>query len=241
MWWWTLSWRRIKIGLAVAAMLGLLTVRIYADAMPDLAVLSYGIAGKIIVVDPGHGGMDSGAIGRQTRVQEKEITLAISQRLAQSLSQAGAMVVMTREADVDLCEGVEGSLLTKKRHDLSQRVAKAEKVKADLFLSIHTNADPSPRWYGAQTFYYANSEESRRLAICIQDELVRILGNNNRKAKEGVFFVMEKTTMPTVIVEVGFISNPREEQLLSDPLYQSRIAYAILSGLVKYSAKEVSP
>lgn len=227
--------------MAVAAMLALVVGRIYTGAEPDMTVLSYGVAGKIIVVDPGHGGIDSGAVGRQTGVPEKEITLAISQKLARALSQAGAMVVMTRESDVDLSGDQQGTLLEKKRRDLSRRVAKAEQVKADMYLSIHTNADPSPRWYGAQTFYYSNSPESQDLATCIQDELVRILGNNKRKAKEGVFYVIEKTTMPTVIIEVGFISNPREEQLLSDQLYQTRIAYAILSGVVKYSAKEESP
>lgn len=239
--WWMLTWRKTKVFLVVAAMLALLAGRIYAGAEPDISTMSYGIAGQIIVVDPGHGGMDSGAVGRQTRVPEKEITLAISQKLARALSQAGAMVIMTRESDIDLSGDSGGSLLEKKRRDLSQRVAKAEAAKADLYLSVHTNADPSPRWYGAQTFYYANSPQSKLLANCIQDELVRILGNNKRKAKEGVFYIMEKTTMPTVIIEVGFISNPREEQLLMDELYQTRIAYAILSGLVKYSAKEEFP
>jgi len=239
--WWTFSWRKIKTVMVLAAMLALLTGRFYAGAESDATVLSYGIAGKTIVVDPGHGGIDSGAVGRQTRVPEKEITLAISKKLVRALSQAGAMVVLTRETDTDLSGDLHGSLIEKKRHDLSQRVAKAEQVKADLYLSIHTNADPSPRWYGAQTFYYANSEESKILANCIQDELVRILGNNKRKAKEGVFYIMEKTTMPTVIIEVGFISNPREERLLMDELYQTRIAYAIMSGLVKYSAKEGIP
>lgn len=236
--WWTLSWKKVKIFLVAAAMLILLTGRIYAGAQSDVTALSYGIAGKTIVVDPGHGGIDSGAIGRQTKVPEKDITLAIAKKLARALSQAGAMVVMTRETDTDLAGDFEGTLLEKKRHDLSRRVAKAEQVEADIFLSIHTNADPSPRWYGAQTFYYANSPESQLLANCIQDELVRILGNNKRKAKEGAFYIMENATMPTVIIEVGFISNPREEQLLMDELYQNRIAYAILSGVIKYSAEE---
>jgi heterodisulfide reductase subunit B len=90
-------------------------------------------------------------------------------------------------------------------------------------------------------FVDANSPQSKVLANCIQDEMVRILGNNKRKAKEGVFYIMEKTTMPTVIIEVGFISNPREERMLMDELYQTRIAYAIMSGLVKYSGKEAIP
>ena len=185
--WWTLSWKKVKIFLVAAAMLTLLTGRIYAGAESDVTTLSYGIAGKTIVVDPGHGGIDSGATGRQTKVPEKDITLAIAKKLARALSQAGAMVVMTRETDTDLAGEFEGSLLEKKRRDLSRRVAKAEQVEADLFLSIHTNADPSPRWYGAQTFYYANSPESRLLANCIQDELVRVLGIINARPKRVIF------------------------------------------------------
>ena len=151
------------------------------------------------------------------------------------------MVVMTRKQILTSLVICRGASFRRSGATFSQRVAIAEEVDADLYLSIHTNADPSPRWYGAQTFYYANSPQSKVLANCIQDEMVRILGNNKRKAKEGVFYIMEKTTMPTVIIEVGFISNPREERMLMDELYQTRIAYAIMSGLVKYSGKEAIP
>ena len=239
MWFWTISGKRLRLGLVLAAMVALGALRIMTGIESETPVLSYGIAGMKIVVDPGHGGVDSGAIGRKTGVKEKDITLAISKKLARTLSQAGAMVVLTRETDTDL-SGTEGdSLLEKKRIDLARRVAMAEEIEADMYLSIHTNADPSPRWHGAQTFYYSKSPEGERLAKCIQAELVRILGNNNRKAKEGVFFIMEKTTMPTLIIEVGFISNPDEEMLLGDDIYQTKIAHGILSGIVKYSAKEV--
>ncbi len=227
------------MGLVLVGLVALSVARIMIGVEPEKPVLSYGIAGMKIVIDPGHGGVDSGAIGRQTGVKEKDVTLDISKKLARTLSQAGAMVVLTRETDTDLSAGEGESLLEKKRIDLSRRVALAKKIEADMYLSIHTNADPSPRWHGAQTFYYSKSEEGQQLANCIQNELVRILGNNNRKAKEGVFFIMEKNSMPTLIIEVGFISNPDEEKLLGDDIYQTKIAHAILSGIVQYSAKEV--
>ncbi|MGE5404968.1 MAG: N-acetylmuramoyl-L-alanine amidase [Candidatus Saccharibacteria bacterium] len=236
MWLWTISWRKLKIGLVLGALVALMAVSM-PDTRTDMPVLSYGLAGRTVVIDAGHGGYDPGAIGRETKTPEKKITLEISQRLAKLASQAGAMVVMTRTEDAGLSdEGFQGKLIERKRQDLARRVEKALRVKPDIYISIHGNADPSPRWHGAQTFYYYGSPGSKQLATCIQDEMVRILGNNNRKAKEAVFFIMERTTMPTVTVEVGFLSNPEEEKLLTDDLYQSKVAYSIFSGTVKYFA-----
>ncbi len=203
------------------------------SAPQEQAVLSYTVANQVIVVDAGHGGFDPGAIG-PGKNQEKDITLSISRKLAHYLSQAGALVVNIREEDADLAgEGFSGSLLERKRKDLAARVAIAEKNKADIFISIHTNADISPRWSGAQTFYSGNSEEAKKIAISIQDELTRVLGNTNRKAKTGNYYVTNKTDMTSVIVEVGFLSNPKEEKLLISDEYQDKVALAIFSGIAK--------
>jgi N-acetylmuramoyl-L-alanine amidase len=242
LWWWTISWKKLRIALVIVSLLFLSGSCVFLRNEPDLSTMSYGVAGKIIAIDPGHGGIDPGTIGRITKVQEKDITLKVARKLADNLSRAGALVVMTRTGDADLSDkGFQGKLIERKRQDLSRRVEKAHRLKADMFISIHTNADPSPQWHGAQTFYYGNSPTSKRLAECIQDELVRILGNNNRKAKSGAYFVMEKTQMPAVIVEIGFLSHPEEEKLLIDELYQSKVAYAIMAGIVKYTSEEVRP
>ncbi|ADI02941.1 N-acetylmuramoyl-L-alanine amidase CwlD [Syntrophothermus lipocalidus] len=219
-----------------AAVLFIASLQVGAEE--DYSVLSYAIANKIIVIDPGHGGIDPGAVGRNGTL-EKDVNLEISRRLATYLGQAGAVVVMTRETDNDLADsGFEGSLIERKRQDLARRAAKAQEVKADMFISIHCNADFSPRWSGAQVFYCPTSEESRHIAISIQQELRRILGNTNREAKPAVYFITEKTSMPAVILEVGFLSNPQEEFLLADKAYQARLAYAIFSGIVKYHVEE---
>ncbi len=199
----------------------------------EQVVLSYTLTNHIIVVDAGHGGFDPGAIGPGKNV-EKDITLAISRKLAGLLSQSGALVVTIRDEDVDLAgENFSGSLLERKRKDLAARVAIAEENKADIFISIHTNADVSPRWSGAQTFYNGNSEQAKKIAITIQDELTTMLGNTNRKAKTGNYYVTNKTEMAAVIVEVGFLSNPKEEKLLSSDEYQEKVALAIFSGIAK--------
>lgn len=201
---------------------------ITSSTKEELPVMSYIVANKIIVIDPGHGGTDTGAV--RGNIVEKEITLSISQKLAKELSQAGAAVILLRNTDTDMAgEGKKFS----KREDLTARVKKANENNADLYISIHTNADPNSRWFGAQTFYTPKSEASKLLAESIQEELTRILGNTTRKALAGDYFVMENTAMPAVIVEVGFISNHREGQLLVNDEYQSKVAFAIFSGIVK--------
>ena len=198
----------------------------------EQAVLSYTLANHVIVVDAGHGGFDPGAIGPGKNV-EKDITLSISRKLARLLSESGALVVITRENDEDLAGDKSGSLLERKRRDLAARVAKAETNKADIFISIHTNADVSPRWFGAQTFYSGNSEKAKNIAEAIQDELTRVLGNTTRKAKTGNYYITNKTDMTAVIVEVGFLSNPKEEKLLSLSEYQDKVAFAVFCGIAK--------
>lgn len=205
-----------------------LSLIINSSTREELPVMSYVVANKIIVIDPGHGGKDTGAV--RGNIVEKDITLSISQKLAKELSQAGAAVILTRDSDTDMAK--DGEKITK-REDLAARVKKANENNADLYISIHTNAETNPRWFGAQTFYCPKSEASKILAESIQAELTRILGNTTRKALAGDYFVMENTTMPAVIVEVGFISNQREGRLLVDDEYQSKVAYAIFSGIVK--------
>ena len=132
----------------------------------EQTVMSYALVNHVIVVDAGHGGYDPGAIGPGKNV-EKDITLAISRKLSDLLSQSGALVVNTRETDEDLAgDNFSGSLLERKRKDLAARVAKAQENKADIFVSIHTNADVSPRWTGAQTFYSGKSEKAKHIADC---------------------------------------------------------------------------
>lgn len=199
----------------------------------EKTVMSYSLVNHVIVVDAGHGGFDPGAIGPGKNI-EKDITLSISRKLSELLSQSGALVVNIRETDEDLAgDNFSGSLLERKRKDLAARVAKAQENKADIFVSIHTNADVSPRWTGAQTFYSGKSEKAKQIAEAIQDELTRILGNTTRKAKTGNYYITDKTDMTAVIVEVGFLSNPKEEKLLSSSDYQDKVAYAIFSGIAK--------
>lgn len=194
----------------------------------NIQAISWAIADKVIVIDPGHGGTDPGAVGRSGTL-EKEIVLEVAKRLEAQLSLGGAVVLMTRETDTDLCKGNYN-----KREDLSKRVNIANKAKADIYVGIHANKFSQSRYRGAQTFGMTGSSESKLLAETIQAELIRVLGNTNRAAKHEDFFTNRLTKMPSVIVEIGFLSNQEEEKLLIQPKYQSKMAYAIYAGIVKY-------
>lgn len=199
---------------------------------------SWAVANRTIVIDPGHGGIDPGAVG-SGGIKEKEIVLQVSKRLEQLLKNAGAKVILTRESDIDLSTPGSGSLLKRKREDLSKRVALANDNNASVFLSIHVNAFPSSRWRGAQTFYQKKDEDSKRLAECVQSELIKIMKNTTRAAKASDFYTTRHTKMAGVIIEIGFISNPAEASLLNKPAYQRKLAHAIYSGLIKYYAEQL--
>lgn len=226
----------IHFALILLLLAALGTVAIIGTGDSEKPVISYGMANKIIVVDPGHGGADPGAV--RGGYVEKDITLQVSKKLADYLSQAGAMVILLREDDRDLAGDANSSLASRKRADLKKRAAIANEAKADLYISVHTNADPSPKWSGAQTFYNSGSARSKVLAVMIQEELVKGLGNTKRKAKPGNYYLLNQTAMPAVIVEIGFISNPGEARQLSSSEYQSKVAFSIFSGIAKSQLQE---
>lgn len=189
------------------------------------------LAGKVIVLDPGHGGPDGGAVSESGLI-EKEITLSIGRYLRDYLQQAGALVLMTREGDYDLAD--QGAVIRKKQ-DLERRAELVNMSETDLMISIHTNAIPSPRWRGAQTFYNPIREENKRLANLIQEELIANLQNTTRQAKiDEEIFLLKTIQSVGVLVEVGFLSNPEEADLLGDPGYQIKVADAIYRGILRY-------
>lgn len=233
-----LSRKRLLIVLSLFGILIMLGAAIATE--PEVSpVLSYAVANRVIVIDPGHGGIDPGAVGHRKTV-EKQVNLAIAGRLQQYIAGAGGMVVMTRTTDTDLSSG-RGSFIERKREDLAARVKIATGANADLYLAIHCNSEVNPRWRGAQIFYSRGGTESRLLAQHIQHQIKVQLKNTHRMAKPGQYFVTDRTPMKAVLVEVGFLSNYDEEDLLRDPEYQSRLAYAIFSGLAAYYAGQPLP
>jgi N-acetylmuramoyl-L-alanine amidase len=220
---------------------------------------------RIVALDPGHGGAETGAEGK-SGVFEKDLVLSISRRLREILSERlGLQVILTRDGDAAL--------------ELDQRTALANNNKADLFLSIHADASPSRDAAGSSVYFlsYSSSDgegtlasargrpvsadagldfilwdmaqashlsQSSRLAEILQEELLAVTGaeKGNRGIKQNTFRVLKGATMPAVLVEVGFISNPSEEELLKTSGYQDKIAEALYRGVLRFKdVYEVRP
>ncbi|MFD0681828.1 MULTISPECIES: N-acetylmuramoyl-L-alanine amidase CwlD [unclassified Paenibacillus] len=196
------------------------------------------LSGKKIALDPGHGGPDGGAESKNGII-EKDINLAITLHLRDYLQEAGALVVMTREEDKDLAQPSTKGYSKRKTEDLVNRAQFIIQQKSDMFVSIHLNAIPSVKWSGAQTFYYPTHKQSGVLAALIQDEVKKNLKNTDRVAKtvENVF-LLKSLQIPSALVEVGFLSNPAEANLLNTPAYQKKIAASIYQGILRYYAGE---
>lgn len=196
------------------------------------------LAGRVIVVDAGHGGPDGGAVGGST--EEKDITLKIAKDVRNYLQEMGAIVVMTRERDTDLADDdYEGR---HKRQDLVRRADLINKTHPDAFVSVHLNAIPMPSLHGAQTFYHPKSSENRKLALFIQDSLKRNLGNTSRYAKPiSHVYLLKKAESPSALVEVGFLSNDQERALLTQRDYQKQAAASIGQGVMRYFTNEKVP
>lgn len=196
---------------------------------PDSTHTAAGLQGRVVVLDPGHGGSDSGARG-PSGLLEKDVALAVAKKLETMLAASGARVVMTRKTDVDVYGAYASDAA-----ELQARVnVGAYTPGAEVFLSIHCNAFASPAAHGTETFSYPKSARDGHLAACLQEALLHAGGRFNRGTKTANFYVLKRSTMPAALVELAFISNPEEERLLASDAFQTKMAEALLRGLAKY-------
>lgn len=226
---------------------------------PKSLTREFGLTAKTIVIDPGHGGKDPGALGSGS-LQEKGVVLSISHKLRDILTARGYTVLMTRD--------------TNRFIPLKKRTEFATQHKADLFLSIHANASESSRARGIETYYLAvnssdkaaekiaakenansgysiqeldtllkgliresKSEDSKRLARHVQQSLVQATGAIDRGVKHARFVVLIGTKVPAILIETGFVSNPTEGRKLATTAYQNKIATAIAQGVDRFLGK----
>ncbi len=230
---------RSKFKLLLSSIALLLLIALFSYELPSTKTWTHWtlpLSGKVIVIDAGHGGVDGGAISREG-VIEKDINLAVALYLRDYLQQAGALVVMTREVDMDLADP---KAKRRKRQDLLRRVQLVQESQANLLISIHMNSIPSSRWSGAQTFYYDQQhEDNKLLAEFIQKEIRDNLENTTREAKTvRSLYLLKSVEVPAVLVEVGFLSNPEEAKRLANENYQKKMAAAIYRGMLRYSSGE---
>ena len=185
-----------------------------------------------IVIDAGHGGRDPGKVGISGCL-EKDLNLQIAEKLREFLQLENIEIVMTRETDIGL---YSENAHNKKNEDMQNRVALIEKTEPVLTVSIHQNSYSDESIKGAQTFYYVKNPEGKALAKSIQDRLVYTLDkDNHRKAKaDENYYLLKKVDSPIVIVECGFLSNPKECEALESDYYQEKVAWAIYIGIMQY-------
>jgi len=192
-------------------------------SIPALRFLSQG---KTVVIDPGHGTIDKGAVHEATGVAESPINLAVALELEKLLKSGNFNVVLTRDKDT-----VE---MDTNHKELQRRIDLATKSKADILVSIHANKFPDPQYFGAQCFYNPQRPESKLLALLIQEELKNIDSENIREALPQDLFILRESPMPSVLIEMGFLSNPKDRERLQDPTFQKLIAESIKKGIMRY-------
>jgi len=180
--------------------------------------------GSAVIIDPGHGGADSGAVG-PSGLRESDVALAISRLVRDDLTGQGIPVAMTRTADTTV--------------PLEDRPDLAVRNGGILFVSIHANASRSIGPAGTETYY--KTPESEALARIVQSEVAQALGEPDRGVRTADFYVLVNTPMPAVLVETLFITNPSEEAMLGDPAVQRRIADAIARAIAKYLDAQQGP
>ena len=182
---------------------------------------------KIIVIDPGHGGSDTGAIG-PSGLKEKNVSLAVALKAQKLLTAAGYHIVMTRTTDIDVAApGVPDAT------ELQARVDKSP-PNTDIFISIHCNAFSNGHAHGVETYYAPGAVKGERLARLLNEELLRFGGLDNRGTKPARFYVITHSKCPASLIELGFITNPREEKLLASNDYQQKLAQAITNAVNRY-------
>lgn len=232
--------RLMKIGLWTGGLVLLILLIWLPDFENEPATSRWSLPlnGKTIVIDPGHGGPDGGAEGKDD-TQEKDIALIVAKKLQAYLQQSGAIVYLTRETDKDLAKEDTKGLSKRKAEDIRKRLSFIHDKKADFFVSVHLNALGATQWHGAQTFYYPDSDEGKHLANMIQGEMKHQLENTNRGALAlNHIYLLKHADVPGALLEIGFLSNEKERDLLKTEDYQEKVAASIYQGMLRYVTEE---
>ncbi len=187
-----------------------------------------------VIIDPGHGGEDSGAVANG--VYEKDINLAIALDLRDMLIASGYDVIMTRDTDISIYDPSASTTREKKLSDMKNRLEMINSSKDNILLSIHQNKFEQSKYSGAQIFYSVNDPSSERLAQSIRASVTGLLQPDNKRElkPEKSVYILKNAEVPAVIVECGFISNEQEAQKLSDKEYQKNMAFAIMCGFLEF-------
>lgn len=186
------------------------------------------LLGKVIVLDAGHGGTDSGA--QSTTIIEKDLNLILVKKLEKELISRGATIYLTREGDEDLST----STVNRKRNDLYNRAKYINSLSPDMYISIHLNATTSSSWKGLQVFYTSKNGENQKIASTITTYLKENIKNVREIKKDDTYYMYKFIKSPGILIEAGFISNPNENYLLRQEDYQDKLIILIADSIEIY-------
>ena len=188
----------------------------------------------VIVLDPGHGGIDGGAVSK-SGIVEKDVNLSIALKLREFLRLSGYTVIMTRETDCSIHDPEAKTVRQIKTSDIRNRLA-LMKQYGGVFVSVHQNSFPESKYSGAQ-FFYASTSGSKELAECFRSTVCTQLQPENRReikpCTDDVYLIYHAATT-AVLAECGFLSNPGEAARLSSESYQQDMAFALYCGLIQF-------
>lgn len=228
------SKKSLKLTLSLIGCFVLLAVcaRITEHALPTSANAS---EKPVIVLDAGHGGLDSGAVG-VTGVLEKDVNLSVVLALREMLTMSGFEVVLTRDSDISIYDpGVEG-IRNQKLNDMDNRLKIIQSYPDSIFLCIHQNNFTDPQYFGGQMFYNNNNPKNLALARIMQNKFAELQPGNDREIKltGNELFLLKSNPNPSLMIECGFLSNPDEEAKLSTWEYRQQVAFTIYGGLMEF-------
>ncbi len=225
----------LAVAVAVIAATG---IQWYIQGSQLMKVGAAPLKGKVVLIDPGHGGFDAGASANGA--VEKDINLAVAKYLKGFIEAGGGAAYMTRETDTDTADPNRDKGTTQKKSDLQMRKSDIEKYKADIFISIHMNKFEQSQYRGAQVFYDDDNEKNKALAEAVQQALKDVLKDGNTRVAKDTgddVFVLRDNPVPSALIECGFLSNAEEAKMLLTPEYQKKVAEGIYTGILKYFSK----
>ena len=225
---------KIKVTLMGFAALFLVAVlgfgSVFRQAESKKAVTAGAVPHPVIVIDAGHGGVDSGAVGVDD-TEEKYLNLSVARMLADDFRLAGYTVIETRTDDCLLGDGEKGQ---RKRADLEARLQLADETPDRVFVSIHMNTYPTADCHGLQVWYSGNNAASKEYAEAVRLGVKATLQpDNKRETKQATssIYILKNAQNPAILIECGFITNPDECRRLRDETYQKELALTIFSSL----------
>ena len=227
--------KKRMILIILSVFVSVLTFTLVKDKKEIVSTVSLPVSGKTIVIDAGHGKPDEGAQS-SNGTTEAATNLKIALKLQNLLEQSGTTVILTRSDENAIYDIDAKTLKQKKISDIHNRVKIGNESSADLFVSIHLNKIPQQQYDGWQTFYKAGSNEGKKLAESIQNNLNEAIQKENNRIAKTIdnIYIIKHVEIPITIVECGFLSNPTEEKKLLEDDYQNRLAWGIYNGIIDY-------